>query len=459
MCRFAICAILVTGLRSRFFFITFIVLLVVSAGTIVIHSAFMKADRIRLLDQQARAAAQALIDSDLNTIRIVNFQKANEIISEELGQSQIGKFFIIKNGKGEVIFASPGVEDLMKGPIPDKDQWYRFETKDQLVSVLNLKLPRVPDRSLQVGILINKSLVEPNYLSKSSAIFVLAVISLGLMASLIASSFLMRPIRALEDFLSSTISRHSSELPNLPERFMAIANSKAKDEFRRLLFGLKEMIDKVNRNYRSSRLWGYQMAHELKTPLTLIMLEAERGQRQEQAQAQLTAIQSEATKINDTIQSFLGWAELENSTSQKHLFAIRLQKIVEMQVERLKYAHGERVRLLGKTELTVVCNPQHLEQVVSNLVTNALRYSPADKAVNVAVAADSLSIVDKGSGIPKQVLDRIGEPFNKGASNSEASSHGLGLAWVNTIVRLYNWQMSIESTSEGSVVTVRFPTA
>lgn len=418
----------------------------------------MRADRIRLLDQQARATAQALIDSDLNTTRIVNFQKANEIISEELGQSQIGKFFIIKNGKGEVIFASPGVEDLMKGPIPDKDQWYRFETKDQLVSVLNLKLPRVPDRSLQVGILINKSLVEPDYLSKSSAIFVLAVISLGLLASLVTSSFLMRPIRALEDFLSTTINRHSSELPNLPEPFMAIASAKAKDEFRRLLFGLKEMIDKVNRNYRSSRLWGYQMAHELKTPLTLIMLEAERGQREAKPQSQLTAIQAEASKINDTIQSFLGWAELENSTSQKHLFAIRLQKIAEMQVERLKYAHGDRVQLSGSSELTVVCNPQHLEQLVSNLVTNALRYSSAEKPVVVALAESSLSIIDKGRGFPKQVLDRIGEPFNKGGGGSETGSHGLGLAWVNSIVRLYNWQLNIESTSDGSIVTVRFPT-
>lgn len=441
-------------MRNRFFLTTFFVLFAVSIGTIAIHAHFLRADRLKLIDQQVRDTAAALVDSELNDLRKIDFEGADEVISDELGDNRIGKFFIIRNAKDEIIYKSASASLLSLGEIPQNPQWLKIEKKGKFIRVLNLKLPRVNDRTLQVGILLDKSLIEFNYFSFSTLMVFATILTIGLIVSWLVSFCLMRPITQLENFFSSAALHHGSDFPSLPKFFSNKADHKSSDEFKRLLFELNEMIEKVNRNYRSSRLWSYQMAHELKTPLTLMRLRAEKLENGLSLDESNSMV-SEINRINEIVQSFLSWAELENSGKQRHLFAIRVSKMVEAEVERLTTLYPSRLLLQGSSNDTLIANPQHFEQAFHNLLANALEYSNAP--VTVTLSENKVSIADLGPGISHDVVRRLGEPFNQGDQGIKTTrGHGLGLAWVKTITRLYNWNLSIQTSPSGSLITLSF---
>lgn len=448
-------------MRNRFFLTILAVLFVVTTSSIVIHSLFLRQERLSLIDQQVRETASALVDSQLGDLRKIDFDEADEIISEELGESRIGKFFIIRNGQGDTIFESTGAKVLPLTDIPKDQQWLTINTKGKFIRVLNLQLPRISDRTLQVGLVLDKDLILPNYFSLSSLIFVVAVLVLGFAASLFLTSFLLRPIAKLERFLTdvSDQSRSKSQLPNVPENILSKSHSRSRDEFNKMVVSLNTLIEKVNRNHRFSRIWAYQMAHELKTPLTILNMEIEKIQKKaEMSSEEMEAANGEVTKMSETIGSFLSWAELENSSQQKHLFVNRLASMAESICQRFESAYPGRVNLDIQSHPTVVSSPQHLEQLLSNLILNALSYS-SPKMVSVEVLDSSIVISDYGHGIPKDVLDRLGEPFNRGDfGQNKTKGHGLGLAWVKSVCRLYSWEMRINSTDQGTKIVIQFPT-
>lgn len=446
------------GLRSRFFGIILIVLLVVTTGAVYLYSVFAQQERRTLIDQQVRETAAAIVDSELGEIRKIDFDRAEEIISEELGESQIGKFFILRNSRGETIFESKNAALLSLDDVSRDTQWFEKSVNDQFIRGLNLRLPRIPDRLLQVGVVLDENLIHPSYFSRTSLIFIVVVLMLGLVVSFLLTSFLLQPIAQLEKFLSdlTVSSRRQVLLPKVPTTISASPDFESSDEFNRLIANLNALIDKVNRNYQFSRLWAYQMAHELKTPLSLIVFELEKLQKRTGLPASdFQEVRAEIENISQTVGSFLGWAELENSSQKKRIFFNHLSAAVEETVKRLK-VDRLRVQVIANNDAVVLCNTQHLEQMIQNLVQNALLHS--DSAVIVRIENRTLSIEDRGPGIPPDVLERLGEPFNRGEnSRSNSKGHGLGLAWIKSVCRLYDWEIEFARGSDGAGVRVYFP--
>lgn len=458
----------VTGLRSRFFAIILGVLTIVSAGTVGFHSLFLYQERMAHIDQQVRETAAALIDSELGDLRRIDFEHADQIISDELGENRIGKFFIIRNQAGATIFESTSAKVLPIAEVPRHPQWLTIEGKGQFIRVLNLGLPRVPDRTLQVGLVIDEALLEPRYLSRKSLVFIGSVVSLGLLVSWFLTSTLLRPIRKLEGFISEAAAKSSTTgtLPAIPAEIKGRRVDNSRDEFQRLLAGLDRLIERINRNHKLSRFWTYQMAHELKTPLAIIGVELEKGtQTGTIAPETANAIEHETRRISNTVNSFLSWAELENSERPRDLYANRVGKIALEAHERLRHAGTDRLRCAVERDFYVLANPQHLEQAIMNLVVNALAYSPESEPVEIRVDDSSLTVTDRGRGIPQSVLDRMGEPFNRGGEsslgatsiNNLTKSHGLGLAWVRSLARIYGWRFDLETGPNGTKAKLIFP--
>lgn len=449
----------VIGLRKRYFLTIFLVLFIVTVGATYSFSIFVKNERLAFIDQQVRETATALVDSDLGDLRKFDFDQAENIISEELGETRIGKFFIIRNSQGQVIFESSSASLLPITDIPQDRQWFGVSTKSQYIRVLNLKLPRIPDRTLQVGVVIDVELVHPSYFSKTYLVFVAVVLSLGLAASFFLTSFLLHPIAQLEKFLTELTSPQKSQglLPAVPDSILKKPNAKSRDEFERVIAGLNTLISAVNKNHKLSRLWAYQMAHELKTPLALANIEIERLQKKLDLSPKVFAeLTSENMKISETIGSFLSWAELENSSQQRNLFMIPLTSFIEDVIRRFQNENN-RIHFEAHGDFTVTANRQHLEQLVQNLLQNAINHSPADSVISIKVNSETLEITDQGSGIPQAVLERLGEPFNRGTSeNQTKKSHGLGLAWVMSICKHYGWTISFPNQSLGTRILIDF---
>src|SRR5690606_2378900 len=100
------------------------------------------------------------------------------------------------------------------------------------------------------------------------------------------------------------------------------------------------------------------------------------------------------------------------------------------------------------------CNPIHFDQVINNLLSNAHKYGQGQ--IFLLFQDDSLIIKDNGPGFPESVLSNFGKPFNKYKVHG-VDGHGLGLAWVNTIAKKYQWKISLQNDA-GAAVILKFPT-
>lgn len=424
--------------------------------SIVAHSYYLKTERHKFIDQQVREAASVLVDSEKLELRKIDFQKIDELISKELGESRIGKFFIIRDQNDEIVFENVIAKVLPKAELNKKGQWISFYTKDKYVRALNLMLPKFPGTTLQVGLILDKKIANPGLFSKNSWIIISLILFIGLTFSWLLTSYLLAPIKKLELFLA----RASSKIKKQEELelFKNNANISSNDEFHRMIISLNLLIERINKNYKISRLWAYQMAHELKTPLSILTLEIEQMQKNAKISTQeFAALNLECKKISDVMSSFLGWAELENSGTPSSLFANKLGAMAQEAITRLGKDNNDRIILVIKQDPIIIANTQHLDQLIINLITNSLNYSPKSTQVKIEIDTNKLIISDKGEGISQKVLHRLGDPFNKGEiKNRKSIGHGLGLAWVNSICLRYDWKL-IFTYNAGTVVTIEFP--
>ncbi len=446
-----------TGLRIRFFWIIFFVLTIVAIGATFLHGFLIYKERYDLVDQQVRDTASALLDSEINGLRKIEIERVEEILSEELGETRIGKFFIIRNALGEKIFESTSARLLPVKYVPQNPQWISIKEKGKFIRILNLKLPRIPDRTLQVGVVIDDGLISPNYFSFANLAFIGIIFLLGLGAAWGLTSTLLQPISKFVEFITSITRESPLPLPQPPK---LSGNQNRRDELVKLIEGFSLLVEKVNRSHKLSRSWSYQMAHELKTPLAVAEGEIASAKRSGEISPKVAArVSNELMEASETVTDFLTWAELDGISAKRNLFAVSARKaILEIQ-QRLAIKYSERLKITAESDFYVLASPQHFEHMILNLILNALQYSPDNREVEVNLDSSGvLTIRDFGNGIPKEVLERIGEPFNKGDSYSKsAKGHGLGLAYVQSVCNLYGWKIEIQTGSGGSTITLYLP--
>lgn len=446
-------------MRARFFRIIFFVLTVVAIGATLLHGFFLRQERLAQIDSQVREAAASLLDSDLNRLRVEGVERIEAILNEELGESRIGKVFVMRNDRGDRLYESAGAKVLQLGEVPGDPQWITLELKGRYVRILNLKLPRVPDRTLQVGLVIDQALLSTIYLSPSNLVFMLCIFLLGLAAAWGLTSTLMHPLSRLVDHISSVAESDNVSLAPLPRHLYSRGDIfNKRDELVRLIESFSELLERINRKQKLLRSWSYQMAHELKTPLAIMEGEIVAAKREGRlGQDTAGRVLGELMEASGTVTAFLSWAELEGAPPRKNLYAHSAQKTLADLGRRLEPRYPGRLRIQPDEDFSVLSGLQHLEHVALNLIQNALNYSEGAVTVN-SPEAYTLQIVDQGAGVPQDVLARLGEPFNRGASPSgQQRGHGLGLAFVQSVCRLYDWKLTVSSTAAGTVVTLRFP--
>lgn len=450
-------------MRRRYFLITFLVLILVTVVTVFFHSYLLRRERLEFIDQQVRATAAALVDSELSDLRKFDFDRADEIISEELGESRIGKFFVIHNSKGETIFESSSATLLPMLALPHDVQWFELRSRGKYIRGLNLKLPRIQDRTLQVGVILDDSLVDPGFFTNPFPLLLAVILFIGLGSALLLTSFLLRPIASISAFLAEIGSNdfRGDQLPALPPSIAPKTNAPSNDEFENVLLALNRLIERVNRHQRFSKLWAFQMAHELKTPLAIATIELEKLQdRRDLSDDELKEIAQEHRQISEIIGSFLGWAELENTAQMKNLHLNSPLATLTPLLERLPGAK-DRVDLDVETTAAIPANRAHFDQLMTNVLGNALLHSPPGSRVLVRFRDGLLEIENQGVAPPEEVLARLGEPFNRGSTSdpSGRKGHGLGLAWAISICRLYDWNFKFASENDRILTRIRFKMA
>ena len=216
------------------------------------------------------------------------------------------------------------------------------------------------------------------------------------------------------------------------------------------------------------------MSHELRTPLTSINGFAELLAADEAVPEHLkefvTIINSEAQRLSRMINTFLAVTRLERKDKQEVLkIPLKLNDVVRNIVSSLQpEARKKRIRLVEQPAQTippVAADRSLITQVVKNLVSNAIKYSPERTTVTVSTALEAevvrVCVEDRGYGIPPESVDRVWEKFyrvvHEGQDKDEDST-GLGLAFVREVVEQHGGQVGVESeVGRGSKFSFTLP--
>lgn len=217
-------------------------------------------------------------------------------------------------------------------------------------------------------------------------------------------------------------------------------------------------------------------SHELKTPLTAMLGNAQllqrrferRGGAEEGERRNLNAVVAQAIRLNRLIAMLLDVNRIESGRLSLDRFPLDLGELARRLVEELRPTTTSHRFVVAAPEdgPLVLGDDLRLEQVVLNLLQNAVRYSPAGGEVTVAVEADGdvarLTVRDEGIGIPAADLPQLFTRFYRAANTEREniSGMGLGLYVVREIVELHGGEVFAASEEgRGSTFTVTLPQA
>ncbi|MCD6056347.1 MAG: cpxA, partial [Gammaproteobacteria bacterium] len=278
------------------------------------------------------------------------------------------------------------------------------------------------------------------------------------------SLYLLKPFRALQQF-----SKKLGE-GKLDTRLDKALTSR-RDEIGELASEFDHMADQLQYLLETQQRLLQDVSHELRSPLArlYVALEIAKNNANKNSIPALERIELEANRLNNLIASVLSFASLNITPDSLSHEIIELYGAVEEIVKDAQFegeAQGKKIILSELTAVYIDVNAILLRSAVENIIRNALRYSPSDKAVEVSVykKADKayVSIRDYGSGVPEEKIALLAEPFYRVDSdrNMQSGGYGLGLAITHKVAALYHGTVHIENAKPaGLCVTIELPLA
>lgn len=211
------------------------------------------------------------------------------------------------------------------------------------------------------------------------------------------------------------------------------------------------------------------ISHDLRTPLAAIIASASSLQEfgadfAPEVRRDLAAtIQEEAERLNLYVGNLLSMTKLESGALSVQPIAFSLGEVLGRVIRRQEGLHRRAVDQRIDHGLEVLADPILLEQALSNIIENAMRYAPADAAVEVSVGSEGrqaiIEIADDGPGVPEGDQERIFEKFYR-APNAARTGTGLGLSIARGLVEGMGGALSARNRSapgHGLIVTARLP--
>ena len=241
------------------------------------------------------------------------------------------------------------------------------------------------------------------------------------------------------------------------------------------VLGIVASLSDITRQYDLQQTKNDVMAlvsHEMRTPLSAIQgmseLLAQYDLDVERRREMNLAINDEVKRLTRMITEYLDITRLESGATVVRRSPVRVESLVERSLLLLEpLASQKSMRLVRRCDASlpaVLADPDLLSRAVSNLVSNAIKYSAEGTEVTVSVRAEpacvAVAVADRGPGIPPGDLDRIFEKFYRvpRVEDADTPGTGLGLALVREVAELHGGTVSVASTlGAGSTFTLQIP--
>lgn len=256
------------------------------------------------------------------------------------------------------------------------------------------------------------------------------------------------------------------------------------DEIGALSAAFQKMVEKVKEKEQTLRARNEELnslvqmkselvsivSHELRTPLASILgfteLMLHRELKPERREKYLTTILNEAKRLTALINDFLDIQKMESGKQSYEKKYIELMPILEKVIEGQQVNTNHHEMLLESliTNPIILGDKSKLEQVFTNLINNAIKYSPDGGKVRIEVSQTAnqlkVAIIDYGLGIPKDSINKLFTKFYRidNSDRRKIGGTGLGLAIVQEIVKAHDGKITVQSEyGNGSAFTTIFP--
>lgn len=289
---------------------------------------------------------------------------------------------------------------------------------------------------------------------RNSLIITVLLALLGGVVTYFISGHALRPIREFSDKIEEV------QAQNLSDSRIEENNVK---ELNQLGISYNKMLERLSEAFEIQRQFTANAAHELRTPLALMQVQLDLynsashpGNDADTLQT-IKMVTEQNDKLNRMVKTLLDMSELQTVGRDDKIILDAIVEEVLADLEPL--AVEKNIKLIGKCEdATMIGSDILIYRLVYNLVENAIKYNHPLGQVTVTAYQKNkhvyLSVEDTGSGIPKELRERVFEPFFRvdKSRSRELGGVGLGLAFVREIVRVHDGSICIKSGKTGGTI-------
>ena len=212
------------------------------------------------------------------------------------------------------------------------------------------------------------------------------------------------------------------------------------------------------------------VSHEFRTPLAIIDGTAQRLERQKEALTRervlkaVTRIRNTISRLTGLMENVLNLAHLEEGHIEASIQEFNLTTLIGEIVASFRDIYPDRTITLALDSMPGIVHgdPKLLSQVISNLISNALKYSDKEGPVDLEAYAEAgevaIAIHDRGRGMSSEEIENIGQRFFRASSSEGVPGSGIGLSLAKHVIALHGGRLEIQSRLNfGSTFTVRLP--
>lgn len=402
-------------------------------------------------DNQLEYVLTAMIASaEIDSIGEVRFNRA--LGDQRFLEPNSGLYWQVSGGNTAPLPSRSLWDRSLRPPVEHNDQSIHFRDSDEFrdeplrIAERSIQLPD-SDISWTFMVAQNRDSLDAQIRELRSVLvtsFLLLALGLIILAAL-QTVYGLWPLRAVRKAISQMRSGRESRVTDaLPDEVMPMVNE------------LNALLDHNEKQAEESRRHAGNLAHALKTPLTVIMNSATA-----QAPDLDETVIREATTMRRQVDHHLARARAVGRRGHSHSRAQVWDSLesVERAVSRL-YSHI-RLDMAGDQNVAARVERQDLDEMLGNLIENAAKYGGGSVFVTVEDAGDFVEMLveDDGRGIPEAERERI---FDRGARlDTGKPGTGLGLAIVRDVVEIYDGTVALEESEDlgGLLVRLRLPKA
>ena len=289
---------------------------------------------------------------------------------------------------------------------------------------------------------------------KNSLIISALLAILGGVATYFISGHALKPLREFSDKIEEV------QVQNLADS--RIEESKIK-ELNQLSVSYNKMLERLSDAFEIQRQFTANAAHELRTPLSLMQVQLDLYHSTQHPGSDADTLQmikmvtEQNDRLSKMVKTLLDMSELQTVGRDEQII---MDDLVDEVLEDLEpLAQEKNIKLIGKCQdITMVGSDILIYRLVYNLVENAIKYNHSGGQVTVIAYKEQkhiyLSVADTGSGIPKELRERVFEPFFRvdKSRSRKLGGVGLGLALVHEIVRVHDGSITVKSNPSGGTI-------